>query len=151
MSEPLFDSSTPRFSFPLLFAGQAQKEGFINEVTARLDALLFPIVEDVLAAPPAAALDGQSWIVGNDPTDAWAGRSGHIASRQAGNWLFAPPIFGMRVFDKSTGQNMYFRGTWVFAARPTTPVGGVTIDNESRAAISAIIAALVAAGIVSGA
>lgn len=150
MSEPLFDSSTPRFSFPLLFAGQAQKEGFINEVTARLDALLFADVEGVLAAPPAAAADGQSWIVGNDPTDAWTGRSGQIASRQAGNWLFTLPVFGMRVFDKSTAQNMYFRGDWVRATRPTAPVAGTTIDNESRAAISAIIAALVAAGIVSG-
>ena len=63
MSEPLFDSRTPRLDLPLLFAGQSQKEGFVNEISARLDALLGLAIEGELAAAPPAALDGQSWLV----------------------------------------------------------------------------------------
>lgn len=148
MPDVLFDSSTPRYSLPLLFAGQTQKEGFVNEITARLDALLFPVIEGQAAAPPTGAQDGQSWLVSNSPADEWFGHAGRIASRQSGNWLFTEPVYGMRLFNKSVGQDMYFRDTWITAQKPATPQGGTTIDSESRAAISTIIAALISAGIV---
>ncbi|WP_374591436.1 DUF2793 domain-containing protein [Novosphingobium sp.] len=132
-----------------MLAGQAQKEGFVNEIAARLDALLFLSVEGEAALPPVDAAEGASWLVEAAPSGAWADRQGQIASRQSGNWLFTQPVQGMRLYNKAAQQEMYFRGTWQVAARPTAPTGGATIDVESRAAISAIIAALVSAGIVS--
>ena len=40
MSLPVdFDTATARHGFPMLVAGQAQKEFFVNEALARIDAL----------------------------------------------------------------------------------------------------------------
>ena len=131
-----------------MLAGQAQKEGFVNEIAARLDALVFIAVEAESNTPPANAIEGQSWLVGIAPGGAWAGYAGKIASFQSGNWIFTQPILGMRIYNKSLGQEVLFRNGWNAAARPPVPSGGTTIDSESRAAIAAIIGALVAAGIV---
>lgn len=150
MQDAPFDSCTPRFNLPLLFAGQAQKEVFVNEIAARMDAMLHLAVEREADSPPADAQDGQSWLIGLQPDGPWAGKAGHIASLQGGNWLFAEPSAGMKLFNKATDQEMSFRNSWEVAAKPALPSGGTTIDNESRAAISAIIAALVAARILPG-
>lgn len=151
MPDPLFDSRTPRLELPLLFAGQAQKEGFVNELAARLDALLGLAIEAETGTVPTAPFDGQSWLVSGSPTGAWLGRSGEIASRQAGNWLFTVPRDGMRLLNRATGQELRYRAGWQSPVRPAAPSGGTTIDSEARSAIAAIIAALIAAGVVAAA
>lgn len=148
MPDPLFESRTPRFDLPLLFAGQAQKEGFVNEITARLDGLLHCAVEAEQAVPPTSPVDGQSWLVATSATGDWTGKVGQIAMRQVGNWLFAEPREGMHLFNRGTGQQMLFKGGWLAASRPALPGGGTTVDAEARAAISAIIASLATAGII---
>ena len=148
MPDPLFESRTPRFDLPLLFAGQSQKEGFVNEITARLDALLHCAVEAEQAAPPASPVDGQSWLVAAGSSGDWSGKSGQIAMRQAGNWLYAQPRNGMRVLNRATSQEVLFNGSWKVASRPALPSGGATIDAEARTAIAAIIASLTTAGII---
>jgi Protein of unknown function (DUF2793) len=148
MPDPLFDSRTPRLDLPLLFAGQAQKETFVNEIAARLDALLFLAVEAELSAPPATPSDGKSWLIGSNPTGDWAGRAGQIASRQASNWLFATPVAGMRLLKKSSGQEIRFVTQWNEPAKPAAPSGGTTIDVEARGTIAAILNVLVSAGIL---
>lgn len=149
MSDPIhFTSASPRFALPLLFAGQAQKEFFVNEALCRTDALLHPAVEGEADEPPATPEDGESWLIGADPVGAWSGRAGHFASFQAGSWVFAAPRDGMRVLDRSTGQHILYRGGWLRPAAPAAPEGGATIDGEARAAISALLAALVAGGIL---
>lgn len=148
MPDPLFDSRTARHDLPLLFAGQAQKEVFVNELAARLDALLHPVIESETATPPADPADGQCWLVGSSPTGAWAGQQGRLAARQGGQWLFFDPVDGMRAFSRSAGKDLRWSGQWQGAVRPALPSGGTTVDSEARAAISAIVAALTAAGIV---
>lgn len=90
----MFDSRTARFDFPLLFAGQAQKESYVNELAARIDSLIHASVEGELALPPTLPIDGQCWLVGPSASGAWAGKSGLIAARQAGNWLFLRRVMG---------------------------------------------------------
>jgi len=146
--EPLFDSRTPRLDLPLLFAGQSQKEGYVNEITARLDALLHCTVEAEQAAPPVAPEDGKSWLIAAGASGDWSGKVGQIAMRQAGNWLFAQPRDGMRLFNRAASQEVLFNAGWQVASRPALPVGGTIVDSEARTAIAAIIVSLTTAGII---
>ncbi|MXP40058.1 DUF2793 domain-containing protein [Altererythrobacter soli] len=149
MTDPIsFPSATPRFSLPLLFAGQAQKEFSVNEAHALCDALLHAACEGEATAPPAEPADGETWIVGSGATGDWAGEDGRIAARQSGNWLFVEPLDGMRLFDRATGQVLLYRGGWQRPAAPAAPSGGVVTDAEARAAIAELISALQDAGVL---
>lgn len=151
MSDPfLFDTASPRFGLPLLFPGQAQKEAFVNEAHALADALLHPAIEGEAAAPPATPVDGESWLVGAAATGDWAGQAGKLACRQAGNWLFVTPRDGMRLLDRSTGQERRFFGTWKIPVEAGEPTGGPIVDAEARVAILQLIVALKIAGIYPG-
>ncbi|NCU12459.1 MAG: DUF2793 domain-containing protein [Sphingomonadaceae bacterium] len=148
MPDPLFNSRTPRLELPLLFAGQTQKEGYLNETAARLDALLFLAIEGEATSPPTLAADGQSWLVGPAATGEWAGESGQIAVRQGGNWLFATPVDGLRLLHRASGQEWRYAGGWRVPDRPALPSGGGTIDAEARLAIAGILTALTVAGLI---
>ena len=149
MTDPIsFTSATPRFGLPLLFSGQSQKEFYVNEAHALADALLHATCEGEAADPPAAPAEGDAWLVGTGGTGAWAGADGKMASYQAGNWLFAAPNDGMRLFDRSTGQMLLYHAGWQRPAAPGAPSGGTTVDAEARAAIGDLGSALIQAGIV---
>ena len=149
MSDPIiFTSSSPRFGLPLLFAGQAQKEVFVNEAHALTDALLHPAIEGEADTPPAAPDEGQTWLVGDTPSGAWSNHPGELASFQAGGWIFTVPRDGLRALDLSTGQDIRFRGGWLRPATPAVPTGGTTVDTQARAAIAALVSALIAGGLL---
>jgi hypothetical protein len=148
MTDPIsFASATPRYALPLLFGGQSQKEFYVNEAHALTDALLHAACEGEAGDPPATPAEGETWLVASGATGDWTGEDGKLASRQAGNWLFAAPNDGMRLFDRSTGQILLYRGGWQRPPAPSAPTGGTIIDTEARAAIADLVAALVDAGI----
>lgn len=147
MTSPIaFENTSPRFALPLLFAGQAQKEFYVNQAHLLADALLHPIVEGTLAAPPTDPQDGQAWIVGAGASGAWVGRTGQLACRQAGTWLYADPAKGMHVFDRSADRMAIFSDAWRHAAPVAAASGGTVVDSEARTAIAGLIAALRTAG-----
>jgi hypothetical protein len=149
MSDPItFASASPRFGLPLLFAGQAQKEFFVNEAHALTDALLHPAIEGEANDPPAAPVEGECWLVGDAPSGAWTDHAGELASYQAADWLFAAPRDGLRVLDRSTGQDARYLAGWRRPATPAAPTGGTTVDAEARAAVADLIAALIAGGLL---
>lgn len=149
MSDPVsFAGASPRHNLPLLFAGQSQKEFYVNEAHAITDMLLHPAVEGEQDDPPPIPENGQCWLVGTQPTGEWSGQAGQIACRQEGAWLFASPRDGMRVFDKTAGQEMFYLDGWHKAVAVAEPSGGTTVDTEARTAISGLVAALVSAGIL---
>lgn len=149
MSDPIsFESASARFSLPLLFAGQAQKEAFVNEALAVIDGLMHCAIEGQASTPPSTPIDGAAWLVGPGPTAEWAGKTGSIALRQLGQWLFAAPVDGMRILDRSSGQCIHrYSGAWRTASVPAPVTGGTVIDVEVRAALSALINALRQTGI----
>jgi hypothetical protein len=148
MTDPIsFTSTTPRFALPLLFSGQSQKEFYVNEAHSLTDALLHPACEGEAAAAPATPVEGEAWLVAGGATGEWSGADGKLALRQSGNWLFASPSEGMRLFDKSTAQVMLYHGGWQRPAAPAAPSGGAVIDAEARTAIAELVTALTAAGV----
>lgn len=150
MPQPVITTSrSPRHDLPYLFAGQAQKEAFVNESLARLDALVQPIVIDERDAPPDDPAPGDCYIVGADPAGNWSGRAGMIASWAESQWLFAAPCDGMRVHDLAGSCSALFVAGegWRRVAGPAAPVGGGVQDSEARAAIVAVTLALRSLGI----
>lgn len=150
MTDPVtFDSTSARFSLPLLFVGQAQKEDFVNEALVMIDGLVHCAVEEERNAPPSTPADGQNWLVGSAATGAWSGHDGKVAIRQLGQWLFASPSDGMQVLNKATGQLIgRIGGSWRAPAAPTAPTGGSVIDTEARSALASLVTALRSAGVL---
>ena len=149
MSDPItFDTATPRFHLPLLFAGQAQKEFFVNEGRHLTDALLHCAIESQTAVPPSTPSDGQAWLVAAGASGVWTGQAGNLACRQSGQWLFIAPRDGMRIVNKTSGQDMrWLSGSWITPAVPAAPTDGATIDSQARAAITELVQKLRDAGI----
>ena len=54
----------------------------------------------------------------------------------------------MTVFDKLLGCFRRFHGSWSTPTAPALPVGGTVIDAQARTAITALVIALRAAGVI---
>jgi hypothetical protein len=128
-------------------AGQAQKEPFINHALTVIDALFQGVVTDSLTSPPLSPVEGASYRVLEGATGDWSTHVDDIAVRVGGTWEFISPQDGMAIFDRSAGNSLRFSGGWQSAIEPDVPTGGGTVDNEARAAISSLIAALRTAGV----
>lgn len=143
-----FPDATPRHGLPFLFAGQSQKEMFVNEALARIDLLVHACVVDEASQPPSSPEPGQCWLVGAGATGSWSGATGHVAGWSGDAWQFAAPRPGMAIWNSSARQRLFHDGSWRRPASPATPTGGTTVDSEARAAIAALIASLGQAGIL---
>lgn len=160
---------SPRYQLPFIVPGQAQKELFHNEALLRVDAALQAAVESgPVAAPPANPATGQCWLAAAGATGAWAGKDGQLAMWTGSGWRFVAPAAGMTVWNKSAAVPLRWSGTgWnsgelegaslvvggqqVVAERQAavpSPSGGTIIDAEARAAIDALIAALMSHGLI---
>lgn len=161
--------STERLSLPMIIAGQAQKEVLHNEALQRLDAIVAGAVEGAPADdPPNSPVAGTCYIVGQNPSGAWADYPGHLAACGAAGWQFIAPVIGLSVLEKPSGLiARYGPGGWeVGISRAAEiqiegrkvvgdqvsaiadPAGGAIIDVEGRSAIAQILSALRQHGLI---
>lgn len=160
--------TTARLALPLLHAGQAQKELDHNEALVLLDIAVQPVVEAIgLNAPPDDPADGSCWVVGSDPTGAWAGHADALAGWTAGGWRFVAPRDGMSAWRATDGLTARYEGGWTIGesrvvrlvigsdqvigerqAAIANPIGGSSIDIEARDAITAVLAAMRTHGLI---
>jgi hypothetical protein len=121
--------STPQLGLPLVMPAQAQKHVTVNEAFARLDAVAqMRVVSANVAAPPAAARDGESYIVPDGAVGAWAGREKRVAVFSNGGWVFVVPRIGWRAWDDSAGGPRMFDGTdWLLDAQAVAASGAATL------------------------
>lgn len=143
----VFSSVTPNTGLPLLVAGQAQKEFFVNQALSILDSLYPQAVIASQPAPPVDAADGTCFRVTATAAEAWEGCEDHLAIRVGGDWHFIAPREGMRLFDSTTDQSLFFRSGWHIASLPNVAANGAVIDVEARTAISQLVTALSDIGI----
>lgn len=149
MSDALnFPSTTPMIGLPLLVAGQAQKELFVNQALAILDAFAPRAVAASLSEPPSAPAEGDCFRVIAPASQAWVGCEDHISIRIGGAWHIVPPRDGMRLFDRAADRDLFFQSTWQSISAPAAPAGGAVIDTEARAALVNLIQALGQMGIL---
>lgn len=160
---------TSRASLPFLSPGQVQKEWLHNEALALVDLLIGGTIEPALSAAPPATPVAASWYrVDSGATGEWFGRGGQIAAFGSAGWRFVAPFAGLRLVERASGIEWIFRaGAWEAgkaraaeylvdgvkvvgprASAIAAPAGGATVDGESRGAISAILAALRAHGLI---
>jgi hypothetical protein len=149
--------------------GQAQKELYHNEALTRIDIALHAAVEgEPVATPPADPAVGEGWIVGAGATGEWSGKDESLACWTDGGWRFVVPVPGMCVWNKAAEHRIHWTGSgWstgelrvkslfvgghqvVGERQPAvpSPSGGTVIDEEARAAVAAIGAALKSHGLI---
>lgn len=146
----LTSARTPLHGLPYLFPGQAQKEAFVNEGFARLDALVQPVVLDERAMPPVDPAAGDCYLVAEIGEGLWEGHGRSLAV-WADQWLFLLPREGAQIYDLAIAAARRFAddGGWRRVAAPGVATGGAVQDLEARDTIATVIAKLRAAGIFS--
>ena len=163
-------TQSTRLGLSYLQAAQIGKEATVNEALAALDLAVCAAVDGyLLNIPPGSPTIGNSYIVGNAPTGAWAGHGFALAGYTEGGWRFIAPISGLTALDKSSGEIATFAGgAWVKGdvraakvsiggeqvvgarlAAVADPTGGAMIDAEARAAIASVLARLRQHGLIS--
>jgi hypothetical protein len=152
-----------------LRVGQAQKELIDSEALQVLDVVVSAAIEGLpLVTPPVSPAVGSCYLVGASPTGAWSGQANKLAAFTSGGWRFVAPFDGSAAVVRSIGSAAIYRnGAWEVgklrgsevavdgvkvvgtqqAAIPT-PAGGTTVDDEARAAIGGILAALRSHGLI---
>ena len=147
-----FPSASARFALPFLFAGQSQKEFFVNESVAKIDALLHPTIVEERIDPPTSPADGDAYLIAATATGDWEGKEDQIAVWQGSHWLLIEPRDGMMLRDASSsvgaGQLLLFQGSWIRPSAIAAPTGGTNEDAEARTAIESILSALEIYGIL---
>ena len=143
MSTPItFPSTSARFGLPFLYPAQTQKEFFINEALAKLDAVIHPVIAGAATEPPAAPAKGECWIVNAGGTGLFAGHTDELAFFDGDQWGFIAPTTGMALYDGSAGALRRYDEGWSIPANIAAPSGGAVVDAEARAAIVALLQAL---------
>ena len=125
--------TSPNLALPYLLPAQAQKHVTHNEALQRLDAVTQLVVEAFGATtPPGSPGVGLVWALGGGATGDWAGKSGKLALRVAGGWIFLDPLEGWRAWGRAETQLRVWRGA-AWQVLPMENLSGLGIATTSDA------------------
>lgn len=132
--------NTAHLSLPLLAASQAQKHVTHNEALVLLDALVqLSVLDNNRTAAPTAPASSDRFLVADQPTGVWAGRSGQIALWDNGDWTFLVPKAGWQVWVKSEQRALVHDGLdWRDLKVRTSDQFGInaTADSVNRLSVT---------------
>lgn len=133
--------TTVNLELPYILPSQAQKHVTHNEALQRLDALTQLTITASLSVPPSDPQEGTCFNITASPTAAWAGKSGKLAFRQDGDWIFITPKDGWRGwFAAEDRLKIHDGSTWAtFDAIGIPAFIGIntTADATNRLAVAA--------------
>lgn len=101
---------TANLEMPYILPSQAQKHVTHNEALQRLDAVVQLTISDEVVAPPSAPAEGETYLIAESASGAFAGKAGMLAFRQDGAWIYLTPRLGWRAFFLDTGKLRIFSG-----------------------------------------
>lgn len=130
-------ATTPNLNLAYLAPAQAQKHVTVNEAFGDLDTVVHcAVIEMHRNAPPAAATEGDRYLLGAAPDAGWSGQAGRIAAFRNGGWAFSAPKPGWRVYDLSSDTLHVLNTALVW-----TPLSGgaapTDIQNATRFGLGA--------------
>jgi hypothetical protein len=133
--------ATVNLELPYILPSQAQKHVTHNEALQRLDALTQLTITASLSTPPSDPQEGTCYGVGASPAGEWAGKSGKLAFRQDGDWIFIAPKEGWRGWFLAEDRMKIHDGS---AWAPYDAIGtpqhlgiNTTADSTNRLAVAA--------------
>lgn len=128
---------TPRLKIPYILQNQAQKEVTHAVGLNGLDALTQTAVESISLTTPPTGIEGNLYIVGAGATGAWSAKDNQLAQFIGGNWVFYPPLEGLRVWDKQTAQPFVYKGSaWQNEFSAAGKVGFFGASPASKTVVS---------------
>lgn len=132
--------TTVNLELPYILPSQAQKHVTHNEALQRLDALTQLVVTASLPAPPSDPQEGTCYDIGASATGSWTGKSGKLALRQDGDWIFLTPKEGWRGWFLAEDRMKVHDGDgWaLFDGIGTPPSLGINMaaDTTNRLAVA---------------
>lgn len=104
---------TINLALPYILPSQAQKHVTHNQALQRLDATIQLAITAEQSTPPDTSDEGACYLVGPSATGAWAGKSGQLAFRQDGAWIYLLPHPGWRAWFLADDRLRVLRsGAW---------------------------------------
>lgn len=134
---------TVNLALPYILPSQAQKHVTHNEALQRLDAIVQLAIAAELTTPPDPAVEGTCYLVSGAASGAWSGKSGQLAFRQDGAWIFIQPQPGWRAwFETERSLRVLRDDGWAEMGLPSdgsmATLGiNATADVTNRLAVSA--------------
>ena len=111
---------------PYIMPSQAQKHVTHNEAIKILDCLVQLSVESrQQTAPPSQPVEGERYVVPDAADEAWANKTGQIATWQDGGWVFYRPQTGWVAWVSDESALVAWNGSsWIAASSTTAELPG---------------------------
>lgn len=133
---------TTTLELPYILPSQAQKHVTHNEALQKLDAVTQLVIHGEASQPPQQPGEGDCFLITASATGDWAGKSGKLAFRQDGSWIYLSPRQGWLAWFENAARFKVLRdGGWNTLPLPDNPsvqqLGiNATADASNRLIIS---------------